>query len=310
MNRISLFYHTMIILCLAGAVQAAELGIVGKSGQAVPVSDTSETYNNSEIFADVMFNTAGTIDIPATQAGDYDNWGTHFLGRWSNDTGQDVAVVEFGWPCGGFWVTSWYVWISETLPGAPGTQDFQGSFLAESEDETEYPPSIYTYVDVSEAGIVIPAGQTMYFGYGNPGMAGQITTNGVETWSWYEGNWDQDITFNRTAVLQFKGNFVAPSDVDNTLLLSVSGPVARPNPFNPRTTLSFDLSSPSKVELNIFDLRGNLVRKVAAEFLDSGHHEYLWDGTDEKGISLGSGIYFLHLKTNGEVLKQKISLVR
>ena len=63
MNRISPLFHAMIVLCLAGSAHALEQGIVGKNGQAIPLSAASETYNTSEIFSDVMFNTAGTMDI-------------------------------------------------------------------------------------------------------------------------------------------------------------------------------------------------------------------------------------------------------
>ncbi len=260
--------------------------------------------------ADVEFNTAGAMDIPATQGGDFDGWGTHFLTRWENNTGEDVAVEEFGWPCGGFWATFWYVWITDTLPGPPGSQDFRGTFLAASTDDTEYPPSLYTYIDVSAEGIVIPANSTMYFAYGNPGMGGQITTNGVETWSYYEGVWESDTGYNRTAVMQFKGNFTAPSSVesDNPHLALV--PVARPNPFNPRTSISFDLTLASRVDLTIHDLRGRLIKTLAQTHLAEGHHELIWNGVDGGGQAVGSGTYFVRLVTNEGMRQSKITLVR
>lgn len=265
---------------------------------------------SATVAADVEYNTTGTMDAPATQGGDYEGWGTHFIARWDNTTGEDITLLELGWPCGGFWAAYWYVWISDTMPGPPGTQDFRGTFLAASEDDTEYPPSLYTYIDVSAEGIVIPANSTMFFGYGNPGMGGQILFNGVETWSFYEGGWDVDSQYNRTAVLQFKGNYSSTSGVETVLPALDKAPVAAPNPFNPRTTLSFDLSRPTSVTLTIHDLRGRLVRTLIEEDLSAGHFDFVWDGTDNQGQALGSATYFVRLATTDGIQQSKISLVR
>jgi len=300
----------LITFSLISSAIATEEGLIGKKGETIPSSSNLRFHNSSEVTADVMFNTAGTMDISATQGGDYEGWGTHFIGRWTNSTGEGVSVSEFGWPCGGFWVASWYVWISETLPGAPGTQDFKGSFLAASEDETEYPPSLYTYVDVANEGIEIPAGSTMYFGYSNPGMGGQITTNGVETWSWYDGIWDSDSAYNRTAVLQFKGNFISTSGVEDDVKAMRTIPVASPNPFNPRTTLSFELPTSCRVDLTIHDLRGHLVKTLISGSLESGHHAIIWDGTDNQGMAQGSGTYFVRLNSLNGMKQSKLALVR
>ncbi len=169
----------------------------------------------------VEYNTTGVMDNPATLGGEHEGWGTHFMARWENTTDDHVQINEFGWPCGGFWAQFWYVWISEDpaeeLPGVPGTQDFRGTFVALSEDELEWPPGLYTYIDVSELEIIVPGGATMYFAYGNPGMGGQIAFNGIETWSLYEWAWESDSGFGRTAVMQFRGQTLAVGTESSTL---------------------------------------------------------------------------------------------
>ncbi len=310
-----MFNKTTILICsltflITSSALASDLGVMGKNGETTPLISHSHPQAPSVVTADVMFNSAGAMDTPATQGGDYEGWGTHFLSSWTNTTGQDITVVEFGWPCGGFWARSWYVWISENLPGAPGSQDFQGTFLAASEDETEYPPSLYTYVDVAEEGIIIPAGSTMFFGYGNPGMGGQIYSGPTETWSWYEEAWDSDSEYNRTAILQFKGNFIAPTDVGSSVVTMMAHPEASPNPFNPRTTISFELPNSSTIDLKIHDLRGQLIKTLKTGTLESGHHEFLWDGTNNYGRALSSGAYFVRLKTDQGLSQRKITLVR
>lgn len=221
MPKSTLFLTILAMMILttsafSGQIQTG-VGITGKHGQSVPLSPTSPTSSTSDVRALIEYNTAGEIDAPATNGGDYEGWGTHFLARWENNTETNISVIELGFPCGGFWSAFWYVWISEELPGAPGSQDYRGSFVAVSEDDTEYPPSQYTYIDVSDQEIIIPVGATMYFGYGNPGMGGQVLYSGVETWSWYDQSWDSDSTYNRTAVLQFKGEAETVGSESETL---------------------------------------------------------------------------------------------
>jgi len=311
MNTRGIFcFCCLLVLCLPSHVFSAGIGITGKNGETAPYSNNQLPSPASETRTDVEYNTTGIMDLPATQGGDINGWGSHFIARWDNTTGEDISVVEFGWPCGGFWITSWYVWISDTLPGPPGTQDFQGNFLAASEDDTEYPPSQYTYIDVSDEGIVIPAGSSMFFGYANPGMGGQITTNGVETWSYYEDAWDADSAYNRTAVLQFKGEFNSTSTVGDNPHFLVTSPVASPNPFNPRTSISFGVTISTRVVLTVHDLRGHLVKTLMSGTLEPGQYEFGWNGLGDDGQAMSSGTYFVRLLANGKMDQSKISLIR
>ncbi len=260
--------------------------------------------------ADVEYNTTGTMNHPATQGGDYMDWGSDFLARWDNDTGHDVLLQEFGWPCGGWWSQFWFVWITDTLPEGPFNFQYHGSFVAASASETEYPPRTYTYIDVSEEDMVVPAGASMYFGYGNPGMGGQINHNGVTTWSYLDGSWDMDSDFGRTAVMQFKGAFVAPSAVEQL----PEGLVLRgnhPNPFNPRTTIAFSLDRGMEVTAEVISLSGRRVcTLLQGRRLEAGRHEVVWNGTDSRGGDVSSGIYFLRLVTPQGTASSKMILAR
>ncbi len=197
----------LAVVALASLSLAADEGVVGKKGQTLPYVDQPAAPAGGTR-ADIEYNTTGTIDEPATAGGSNDGWGSHFIAAWANLTGQDVYVVEFGWPCGGPGPVDWVVWLTDGgLPGAPGTQTYTGQFTPTSSDPDELPPSQYSYIDVSTAGVVVPPDMVMYFGYENPGIGGQITFNGTDTWAWYEGAWDPDQGWSRTAVLQFKGNY-------------------------------------------------------------------------------------------------------
>ncbi|MCP4545217.1 MAG: T9SS type A sorting domain-containing protein [bacterium] len=258
--------------------------------------------------ADVEYSTTGVMDTPATLGGDRDGWGTDFVTRWDNTTGHDVVIDEFGWPCGGWWAQFWMVWIRDTLPENPWTLEHYGTFVAASEDDTEWPPSLYTYIDMSEEQIVIPAGASMYFGYGNPGMGGQIGFNGVETWSWLNDAWDMDGGFGRTAVMQFKGTF-ATTSVDETPA-PITALSNYPNPFNPATTIAFSLPRDMTVDLAVYSLRGRLVRRLLQGAVSAGTRQATWNGTDGQGHAMPSGIYMVRLMTEDGVDVRKIVLAK
>ncbi len=75
-----------------------------------------------------------------------------------------------------------------------------------------------------------------------------------------------------------------------------------PNPFNPATTLAFDLPAPSEVRLAVYDLQGRLVKTVAAGRYEAGRHSAVWDGSDDAGKPVSSGVYFYRLTVqNGAV---------
>jgi len=70
---------------------------------------------------------------------------------------------------------------------------------------------------------------------------------------------------------------------------------AFPNPFNPRTTVAFETASAGPVLLAIHDLTGARVRVLATDALPAGRHEASWDGTDERGRRVASGVYVARL---------------
>lgn len=104
----------------------------------------------------------------------------------------------------------------------------------------------------------------------------------------------------------------APTGVEDADLLG-RGPRLRnePNPFNPRTTIRFQLSSADQVLLEIIDPAGRLVRTlVAGEAMDAGGQEVVWDGRDNNGHLAGSGTYFARLKTTKGFTANKMIMLK
>jgi len=83
-----------------------------------------------------------------------------------------------------------------------------------------------------------------------------------------------------------------------------------PNPFNPTTTVSFNVPVETNVELGIYNVKGQLVKALVNEVTPAGTHSVEWNGIDNSGQKVSSGIYFSHLKTNKEVLNEKMILLK
>ena len=83
-----------------------------------------------------------------------------------------------------------------------------------------------------------------------------------------------------------------------------------PNPFNPITRIRFGLEQPSQVLLQVFDVRGTLVKTLAEMYLSDDTYTVIWDGTNDSGEQAASGLYFYRLDTAGQVFTRKMLLLR
>jgi uncharacterized delta-60 repeat protein len=83
-----------------------------------------------------------------------------------------------------------------------------------------------------------------------------------------------------------------------------------PNPFRGLTTISFKLMSPADIELAIYDVKGQKVRSLRRGFLDKGNHNFTWNGEDERGKPLPSGVYFYRLNVAGNQHTRRMILLK
>ncbi|NIT58036.1 MAG: T9SS type A sorting domain-containing protein [Aliifodinibius sp.] len=83
-----------------------------------------------------------------------------------------------------------------------------------------------------------------------------------------------------------------------------------PNPFNPSTTIEFYLPRTDHVELVITNVLGQKVRTLYAGRVTAGSHQFSWDGTNENGATVASGVYLYHLKTSLGQLVKKMLFIR
>ncbi len=84
-----------------------------------------------------------------------------------------------------------------------------------------------------------------------------------------------------------------------------------PNPFNPTTEIRFDLAEPSDLTLRVYNTLGQEVKTIAAGLFNPGRYSLLWDGTDQSGRIVASGIYFSRLQLrNGVTATRKMMLLK
>jgi len=85
-----------------------------------------------------------------------------------------------------------------------------------------------------------------------------------------------------------------------------------PNPFNPTTTIAFDLARAGHVLLEIFNIKGQRVAVIANETFSAGRHSVVWNSSDGKagGRSVGSGVYFYRMTTSGYTSVRKMILMK
>ncbi|MCK4539409.1 MAG: T9SS type A sorting domain-containing protein [Candidatus Krumholzibacteria bacterium] len=108
--------------------------------------------------------------------------------------------------------------------------------------------------------------------------------------------------------LQTKGAVSDPTGGDIPAVTSLARNY--PNPFNPSTTLKFNLALKGHVSLKIYNVAGQLVRTLVSEDRDPGSYNEAWDGTSDSGSKVASGVYFYRMKTGNFEQTRKMVLLR
>jgi len=83
-----------------------------------------------------------------------------------------------------------------------------------------------------------------------------------------------------------------------------------PNPFNPTTTIEYYLPEAGEVEVNVFNIYGQLVKSIKSSFQNPGVHKFTWDSQDNSGHMVSSGIYLIHLQYGNKLLTKKMMLIK
>ncbi|HOD55373.1 MAG TPA: T9SS type A sorting domain-containing protein, partial [Candidatus Cloacimonadota bacterium] len=83
-----------------------------------------------------------------------------------------------------------------------------------------------------------------------------------------------------------------------------------PNPFNPQTSISFNLDYPSHVKLDIYNTKGQKVNTLLNNKLNKGQHKIVWDGKDFAGKRCASGVYFCQFSSGEKKFRRKMLMMK
>jgi flagellar hook assembly protein FlgD len=111
---------------------------------------------------------------------------------------------------------------------------------------------------------------------------------------------------------------VATTGIDFNLMTGVGNDIIAatklnsnyPNPFNPITHIAYSIRESGNVTLEVYNLKGQLVKSLLNEVIETGDYTITWNGTDNSNKSVSSGVYFYKMKTQNYNSTKKMILMK
>ncbi len=172
---------------------------------------------------------------------------------------------------------------------------------------SEYCP-IYIDVDLTQSGVVYKGVNSDIFvsyDYGNSftmfqnldyNITGLFQVDGTDTIYTITENYLFEVTSSSVNMLL---TFV-DSDEETISFIEHNYLSNYPNPFNPSTTIKFSIQNDSKIELSIYNIKGQKIKSLVQNDFTKGSHSIVWNGDDELGNSVSSGVYLYKLNVDGK----------
>jgi hypothetical protein len=251
-------------------------GVAGTTGLYVSKHITADIINCT--FGDnTVIDTTGCVITGATAAQVniynsiiYDNIG-HSCNLWfETEINVYNSLLEGGSDNVGF-----YYPVNASFNWHEGNLDEDPLWV----NSGEYPYMFQSSSPCIDAGTLdLPAGIELpeYDLAGNPRIYGETIDMGAYEWQGVEAEEDEIVQITQTQISNY------------------------PNPFNPSTTIKLDLAESGKIELAIFNIKGQKVKTLMDAYSTKGHFEMVWKGIDDNKKKVASGNYLIKLKVNGE----------
>ena len=118
-------------------------------------------------------------------------------------------------------------------------------------------------------------------------------------------DFEREGTYKLT-ILQGVSDVDDPVDIPSATMLTG----VHPNPFNPQTKISYELAVAAVVELEIYDVKGALVRRLVRESMPVGRHAAVWNGQDDAGARVASGVYLARFSADAYRDVKKLVMVK
>ncbi|NKB67401.1 MAG: T9SS type A sorting domain-containing protein [Candidatus Latescibacteria bacterium] len=222
-------------------------------------------------------------------------------GDYDGDGRQDLAVADQGRTSVYRNVVASAHWLQVDLQGQgqnPNSLGARVELQADGIRQVRELQSSYGYGSQTQP--------RLHFGLGNTNKIDLLRVtwpNGVESVS-------RGVAVNRRLVLDYPWGAAKASEGVQAVSQDTQLGANYPNPFNASTVIPFRLQRASRVQLDIYGATGQRVRRLVDEGLEAGGYQIPWDGLDQDGRSVASGVYLYRLQADGRVEARKLILVR
>ena len=226
---------------------------------------------------------------------------------------NDIMAQKYSFPGEPLWTNSgYYVVQRDSAQSDPCLVYFpDGNYLISWADFLNIESDLY-YKYITENGEMIgaPQGNVLCNASKSQYQPQTAILNNKAYTVWADGR-----SSGKTEILglyaQKLGNGTPVTDVTIPPLQSLILHQNYPNPFNPETTISFTLKDPAlSLKLNIYNIKGQLVKTLYDGALQKGQHSFVWNGTDETNCQVSSGVYFYRLSNGKESRQRKMVLLK
>ena len=140
---------------------------------------------------------------------------------------------------------------------------------------------------------------------------GAVTTLDPQHYEFSDENVKAGIYSYRLKQIDTDGSFTYSNEIKVEVAAPSSFELSQnyPNPFNPQTSIGYRLAEAGKVELAVYNARGETVRELVNQSKLPGSYSVVWDGKNDSGSAVVSGTYFYMLKVDGKILASKVMIL-
>ena len=203
---------------------------------------------------------------------------------WDTDQGNDIILASDG----GFYILG----STNMYPSSSGQDDFW-LIKTNSNGDTLWTDVIGgEWWDIGQSLIEIDNGNLLLFG----------TTDSYT--SYPDNQYDTDFWLVNYSPDQMQ------FDEENNMINNYQLSNAYPNPFNPRTIINYKIAEGSQVKIDIYDVRGLLIKNIFNRYHSIGDYSTAWDGTNQEGKKVSSGEYFYKITSNNYINTKKIIFLK
>ncbi|MCK9610270.1 MAG: SBBP repeat-containing protein [Candidatus Cloacimonas sp.] len=274
-------------------------GTSDDGGYSIAVNDNGNSYvtgyfSESATFGTTTLTSSGDLDIFVAKLDSNGNWlWAKQAGGTGWDEGYSIAVDDNG----NSYVTGYFRDIATFGTTTLTSYGFSDIFVAKLDSNGNW-------LWAKQVG-----GTSYDFGSGIV-----VDANGN---SYVTGYFEESATFGTTTLTSsgYYDIFVAKLGEVNSIslpeIISFSGIRSiYPNPFNPLTTIDYEISMPADVKIEVYNNRGQLVRNFILGYKEQGSYKLTWEGKDNNGCLCSTGIYYIRMQAGKEIYIKKAVLLK